>query len=230
MGRRLENLIGKRFAYLKAIHPEKLGGKIMWLCECKCGKLIYVETKYLKSGRIRSCGCMNYKEGKLGASPAKCRAMQNLANNINCYKDTQITAIDTSKNAPGKKGMSGVRGVTWDKEAGKWKATIICQRKNHFLGRFDSLQEAAEARAKAEDKYYLPLIKEYSRKSDKIRQKSRLQYEKEVSEIAKREYEERLANAHQMRKMRQEGRQRKVIEQKREAINAQIRNEQSKRF
>lgn len=230
MGRRLENLIGKRFAYLKAIHPEKLGGKIMWLCECKCGKLIYVETKYLKSGRIRSCGCMNYKEGKLGASPAKCRAMLAMASSINCYKGTQVPLIDTSKTAPGRKGMSGVRGVTWDKEAGKWKATIICQRKNHFLGRFDSLQEAAEARAKAEDKYYLPLIKEYNRKSDKIRQKSRLQYDKEVSEIAKREYEERLANAHKMRKMRQEGRQQKAVERKREAINEQIKNEQPKQF
>lgn len=230
MGRRLENLIGRRFAYLKAIHPDKIGDKVMWLCECKCGKLIYVEARYLKSGRVRSCGCMNYKEGILGKSPATCRAMLKLANNINRFKHTNVSLINMENKTPGKKSMSGIRGVTWDKSSNKWKATLICQGKCHYLGRFESLQEAAEARAKAEDKYYLPLIKEYNRNREKIRQKSRLEYEKEISEIAKREYEERLENARKLRKMRQEGRRNKASEQKKEAINEQIRNEQPKRF
>lgn len=31
-----------------------------WVCQCKCGGVIEVETKNLTSNRVKSCGCMRY--------------------------------------------------------------------------------------------------------------------------------------------------------------------------
>ena len=48
-----------------------------------------------------------------------------------------------------KSNTSGVKGVTWNKSAGKWQAAIACQRKHFFLGVFDDIKDAEEAYAKA---------------------------------------------------------------------------------
>jgi len=51
-----------------------------------------------------------------------------------------------------RSNTSGVTGVYWDKWCGKWKAQIMTDgRKNKNLGRFDSIDEAAEAYRKAAD-------------------------------------------------------------------------------
>ena len=41
---------------------EKSGHKnnrIIWKCQCDCGKIIYENAIYLKNGRRKSCGCLN---------------------------------------------------------------------------------------------------------------------------------------------------------------------------
>ena len=45
---------------------------------------------------------------------------------------------------------SGVMGVSWDKGTAKWCAQITVDGKNRHLGRFNRIDEAAAARAKAE--------------------------------------------------------------------------------
>lgn len=57
------------------------------------------------------------------------------------------------------RNTSGVRGVAWDKDRQKWIAQICWRDKNNhrktkFLGRFDSVKEAAKARSRAETKYW----------------------------------------------------------------------------
>jgi hypothetical protein len=54
-----------------------------------------------------------------------------------------------NKHRANKNSSSGVQGVQWDESRNKWRAWIGVDRKNVFLGRFDSLQEATEARNKA---------------------------------------------------------------------------------
>lgn len=49
----------------------------------------------------------------------------------------------------GKNNTSGYKGVTWDKERGKWKASIESMNKVKHLGRFDNPEEAALAYDKA---------------------------------------------------------------------------------
>jgi len=48
---------------------------------------------------------------------------------------------------------SGVVGVYWDKRSAKWWARIKVDRKSIHLGYFDSIEDAAAARAEAEIKY-----------------------------------------------------------------------------
>lgn len=49
---------------------------------------------------------------------------------------------------------SGYKGVSWDKSKGKWAAQIKVGAKNHHIGRFDSIEEAASARRKATEHYH----------------------------------------------------------------------------
>jgi hypothetical protein len=45
---------------------------------------------------------------------------------------------------------SGVPGVTYDRNRRKWMASIMIKGKRHYLGRFESLEDAAAARRNAE--------------------------------------------------------------------------------
>lgn len=51
----LENQV---FDYLKVLNKEKSSKKgILWKCQCKCGKIIYVTSTDLVKGHTTSCGC-----------------------------------------------------------------------------------------------------------------------------------------------------------------------------
>lgn len=43
-----------------------------------------------------------------------------------------------------KCNTSGVKGVSWNKEHNKWSAQISYNRRKKFLGRYDTVEEAAE--------------------------------------------------------------------------------------
>lgn len=49
---------------------------------------------------------------------------------------------------------SGVKGVSWDKERGKWFASIFVNRKQIALGRYDNIDDAAVAYADAARRYH----------------------------------------------------------------------------
>lgn len=53
-----------------------------------------------------------------------------------------------------RNNSSGVKGVSWDKSKQKWAVQITANYKNIHIGRFSSLQEAALARKRAEEKYW----------------------------------------------------------------------------
>lgn len=45
----------------------------------------------------------------------------------------------------GKGNKSGVKGVFWWSQASKWQAKIMLRRETYDLGRYDTIEEAAEA-------------------------------------------------------------------------------------
>lgn len=57
--KRTANLVGKQFTYLTILKQsnKRRNDKILWECECICGKHIWVTSQDLLSGASRSCGC-----------------------------------------------------------------------------------------------------------------------------------------------------------------------------
>lgn len=53
-----------------------------------------------------------------------------------------------------KNNTSGHKGVTWDKSKNKWKAQIGINNTTINLGRFDNIQDAIDARDKAEKELF----------------------------------------------------------------------------
>lgn len=73
-------------------------------------------------------------------------------NRITNLRDAART--ENCKNLPlGKSNKSGVIGVSWSQARKKWAASIKVNRRDIFLGRYDDLKDAQEARRKAEIAY-----------------------------------------------------------------------------
>jgi hypothetical protein len=53
-----------------------------------------------------------------------------------------------------KRNTSGVLGVSWHKPNEKWRVQIVLNNKNIYLGSFDNLEDASQARKEAEIKYF----------------------------------------------------------------------------
>jgi len=59
MGRKVRDLTGQRFDRLEVIKPDGFIGKnAASLCKCNCGNLKRILNMNLKSGNVRSCGCL----------------------------------------------------------------------------------------------------------------------------------------------------------------------------
>lgn len=54
------NLLGTKFTRLEVIAQD--GSK--WLCKCDCGIIKVVLTNKLRSGKVKSCGCLNIEKRK----------------------------------------------------------------------------------------------------------------------------------------------------------------------
>lgn len=58
------DLTGKKYNKLTAIkYSYSKNGKRYWECICDCGNIYYVAATKLKSGEIKSCGCIKYCNG-----------------------------------------------------------------------------------------------------------------------------------------------------------------------
>jgi hypothetical protein len=65
-----------------------------------------------------------------------------------------INRYENQKNRPMQENnTSGVVGVCWDKDREKWRSNIKVNRKNIYIGRYDEMADAVEARKDAEKKY-----------------------------------------------------------------------------
>lgn len=52
------------------------------------------------------------------------------------------------------RNTSGIKGVSWNKQAGKWGAHIRVSRRQIFLGHFDNVELAGAAYTEASQKYH----------------------------------------------------------------------------
>lgn len=140
---------GERFGSLVAV--ERVGtsdeGQSVWRCECECGGEREATGAELRYGNITSCGCGATKKRRVDESNG-------------AVDGTRLSLLNGK--LP-KNNTSGIRGVVWDKRRQKWFAQIKFRGKNHFLGYFDDLADAAEARREAEQELFDPILEEHGR-------------------------------------------------------------------
>jgi len=168
MARPLANLIGQRFGHLTALHPERIDGITKWLCQCDCGNKIYEIAANLRAGRKTSCGCMNWAKQRNDAE-MKLKLRQNLQKAGLVRRFAGMT-VNSMKRANPNMGISGIRGVSWVGSVQKWEVRIQINGEKINCGRYDTLDEAAKAREKADKEYVIPAYKEYLKKKEKIKE------------------------------------------------------------
>ena len=93
MGKRIE-MVGKRFGRLVVIKESKKSGRsIYWKCKCDCGNFKIIQGRHLRSGDIKSCGCLKkelsmkrYTTHGMRDSPEyqSWKSMLHRCNNKNC--------------------------------------------------------------------------------------------------------------------------------------------------
>lgn len=80
--------------------------------------------------------------------------LNNQRNNLR-FVTQQGNAVNSNLS---KNNTSGIKGVGKDRKRKKWYARIMLNGKNIHLGYYDTIEEAAEARRKGEEKYFKPLF------------------------------------------------------------------------
>lgn len=144
------DITGKKFDRLTAKYPlseRDRKGAVIWHCVCECGNEVDVSYNTLVYTSVRSCGCWKRKrESKLGDLITRVDGTS-----IDMIKSKKIPSHNTS----------GVKGVYFQK--GKWIAKVVFQKKQYHLGKYDTIEEAAEARKDAEELLFDGAASHYER-------------------------------------------------------------------
>jgi hypothetical protein len=93
---KFDDLTGRRFGRLTVI--ARLDGRpIPWACKCDCGAETTVRADHLRSGAIRSCGCLRNETSKSVPVHGHCVDYKNsrtyvtwLAMHTRCYKPNHV--------------------------------------------------------------------------------------------------------------------------------------------
>ena len=147
----IADIAGKRFGHIVALRPTERrdGNAVVWECVCDCGRTAFRSHGSLKkSGASTNCGCLKSQISRRSFEKA-----------IHCVEGTYIEKLESKK--PPSNNTSGIRGVHYRESRQKWVATIGFQGKQRYIGSYDTVEEAAAARAKAEEEIYHPFLEKY---------------------------------------------------------------------
>lgn len=57
---RVKDITGTVFGRLEVVgYGGRKGKAILWLCKCECGNMVKCRLDHMKTGRTKSCGCLN---------------------------------------------------------------------------------------------------------------------------------------------------------------------------
>ncbi len=89
-----KDLVGCRFGRLTVLEKTDQREKhyVLWRCRCDCGREILVDTKRLKRGTVRDCGCVPGKNARRG----------NVAEDLTGQKFGELTVISRAENKNGR--------------------------------------------------------------------------------------------------------------------------------
>lgn len=131
------DITGQRFGRLTACYPARRydkSGSVIWHCRCDCGNEVEVSYNSLMYTSQKSCGCQKREHS------------QRLNTFLTHVAGTSVDMLKSKKvpsdNTTGYKGVYLIRG--------KYVAKIVFQKKAYYLGAYDRIEEAAQARKEAE--------------------------------------------------------------------------------
>jgi len=131
----------QKYGRLTAIRPteQRSGKSVVWECLCDCGNTVFARATLLASGHTTSCGCAKRELDE-----------QKDFRKILTYTDDTCIEFAKGIGKPRSNTSSdtGVRGVIL--KDGKYQAQIKFRKKRYYLGRFTRLEDAVEARRRAE--------------------------------------------------------------------------------
>ena len=143
--RPLKDWTGKKFGMLTVVsYAGKEKGFHLWHCRCDCGREVNVRQSNLQNGWTKSCGCLRNPGENLHYTDGTCLEM-------------------LRPEVMYKTNTSGVKGVYYSKKRKKWIAQIMFRQKCYYLGGYDQIKDAAEARAEAEKNIFGDFIKWYEK-------------------------------------------------------------------
>ncbi|NGT85713.1 AP2 domain-containing protein [Clostridium perfringens] len=140
-----------RLTVVEKTNKKASNGSIIYKCKCDCGNIVECSIGLLRSGRVKSCGCL-FRE--ITSEKSKKLIMKLVEKNI--INHVNVPAISRKKLL--STNTSGVTGVTWDKKREKWASQICFQNKTYNLGRYDNKEDAIKARKEAERKLFKPFL------------------------------------------------------------------------
>lgn len=145
-----KNLKGKRFGRLVALNalPLRDGKYVIWRCRCDCGNECSVSSRHLRTGAVKSCGCL--KVENLSKTP--------IGEKLGFVEETNLSRLRS--NAPQRNSSTGVRGVSKTKD-GRYEAYVYFQKHRYRAGFFNTLEEAAQARIEAWNRICKPTLDKY---------------------------------------------------------------------
>ena len=124
----------------------------MWRCQCDCGKIVETSANSLLSGNTRSCGCLRIEAIK--RTNAK---HGSVADRMRLVDGTCVDCLERGRLQ--KNNASGCTGV--QARGDKWIAVITFKKKVHYLGIFETKEEAIRVRKEAEKHYFGTFLEEY---------------------------------------------------------------------
>lgn len=130
--------------------PEKAGSAFLCMAICpKCGKEAKVKLTTLV--KITKCAACAHDIGQK-------------ADTVHAVTYVDGSSLSSIRARTGgrinKNSTSGANGVGKDCH-GRWRAYINFQRKQFYLGSYDTIEEAVAARKEAEELIYAPYLKEH---------------------------------------------------------------------
>ena len=152
--KKIKDITGQRFGRLVALERlnKKRGSSFMWRCQCDCGKIVETSANSLLSGNTRSCGCLRIEAIK--RTNAK---HGSVADRMRLVDGTCVDCLERGRLQ--KNNSSGCTGV--QARGDKWIAVITFKKKVHYLGIFETKEEAIRVRKEAEKHYFGTFLEEY---------------------------------------------------------------------
>lgn len=152
-----KDLTGQRYGRLTVVEfaGTAKNGNAQWLCQCDCGNTAVVDGYRLRRGTTTSCGCYRreYMSKAIRENPKTVAQMGQKAQ-FKATEGVNITAVTKLRST----NRSGVIGVSFDRQSGKWNARLFLKGRLVLNKQFLNFEEAVRARHQAERRYLDPLL------------------------------------------------------------------------